>query len=190
MYVNDVSAGKSMAFHRVAPIHPRNDNDRTLPHERGAVQYSTHRMQLLIQRIWDTNPECVIGSLYVDGAVEAFTLELPLSFEGCSNVHNKTCIPAGQYTVERLFSPHFNRMMPHIVPVPDRDNIMIHFGNTAKDTDGCLLLGKTRISDRMIGESVIAFEELESKLDSAWANHEEITIEIRNVAFVTTQPSE
>jgi len=141
-------------------------------------------MRLVLQRIWDTNAECIIGSLYVDDAVECFTLELPLSFEGCANVHNKTCIPAGQYTVQRLFSPHFNRMMPHIVPVPDRDNIMIHFGNTAKDTDGCILVGEHRLSDTMIGNSLDAFEALEPKLENAWANNEEITIEIRNVSFV------
>ena len=146
-------------------------------------------MNLLCQRIWDTNPECIIGSLYADGASECFTLELPLSFEGLQNVHNKTCIPAGQYTVERLFSPHFNRMMPHIIGVPDRDSIMIHFGNTAANTDGCILVGETRINDSMIGSSIDAFDTLEAKLDNAWSNNEEITIEIRNVAFVTEEKS-
>lgn len=141
-------------------------------------------MELLLQRIWD-DPECVIGSMEIDGSPECFTLEKPLLFEGQENIHCKTCIPEGRYPVISSYSPKFGRMMPHINAVPNRFHIMFHWGNQASNTDGCVLVGETRVNDTMIGMSRNAFEELDGKLKSAWANSEEIWLEIRNVKFVT-----
>ena len=131
------------------------------------------------------SPECIIGTLAIDGASECFTLELPLLFDGQENIHNKCCIPEGRYEVMRLYSPHFGQMMPHIVNVPGRDNIMFHWGNTAADTDGCILVGQQRNSETMLGESRAAFDEFEPKLETAWANNEQIFVTIKNIAFVT-----
>jgi Steigviridae/Suoliviridae L,D-carboxypeptidase/transpeptidase len=140
-------------------------------------------MQLTLQRLTD-NDECIIGALYVDGATQCFTLELPLLFQGQQNVPCKTCIPSGTYEVDRLYSPHFQKMMPHVVNVPGRTEVEIHVGNAAKDILGCIVVGETRISDVMIGDSVAAFADLEAKLANAWANTEQIWLTIKDIQFL------
>jgi hypothetical protein len=141
-------------------------------------------VELLVQRIHE-NAECVIGSLSIDGAAECFTLEKPLQFDGRDNVPDKTCIPEGRYRVSSQYSLKFSRMMPRLVDVPGREAIEIHWGNSADDTDGCILLGEVRLSDTMIGESKAAFAAFEPKLEQAIANNEEIWITVKNPQFVT-----
>lgn len=141
-------------------------------------------MELLLKRL-SSNAECVQGVLYVDGATEAFTLELPLQYDGQENVPNKTCIPPGTYAMDREFSPHLNRMVPKLLDVPERTEIEIHVGNSCDDSLGCILLGNTRISDVMIGESRIAVAAFYEKFDAALSAGEKVTIEIQNPAFVT-----
>ena len=141
-------------------------------------------MELTVQRTWESQ-ECLIGTLSIDGATECFTLELPLQFDGQENIHNKCCIPEGRYEVMKLYSNHFGQMMPHIVNVPGRDHVMFHWGNTAANTDGCILVGQQRNSDTMIGESLAAFKEFEPKLETAWANNEQVFVTVKNIAFLT-----
>lgn len=140
-------------------------------------------MQIILQRLWD-NAECVQGVLYIDGTQEFFTLELPLLFDGQENVPNKCCIPAGTYSVERLYSSHFNRMVPHVANVPGRSEVEIHPGNTASDIRGCILLGEFRLSDTMVGNSKEACEAFELKFDAALANNEGVNITIKDIQFV------
>lgn len=141
-------------------------------------------MEMTLQRL-TSNRECVIGTLYLDGATECWTLEDPLLYDDTANVRGQTCIPEGRYKVVSLYSPKFGRMMPHLDEVPGRSQIEIHWGNTSMDTQGCILVGQDRLSDTMIGESRAAFSELEPKLNQAWANEEDVWIEVRAPAFVT-----
>lgn len=143
-------------------------------------------MQLLLQRL-SGNSECTMGALSIDGASQCFTLELPTQFEGQQNVPLKTCILAGDYEVDRLYSPHFQRMMPHLVNVSRRTEVEIHIGNKAEDIRGCIIVGELRISDTMIGESAIAFEALDRQLEAAWANGERIYIKIEDIQYVNSQ---
>lgn len=64
------------------------------------------------------------------------TLELPW----LGNVRERSCIPTGEYSVIRAESPKFGRCY-YIKDVPGRDGILIHVGNTLKDTRGCILPG-------------------------------------------------
>ena len=60
----------------------------------------------------------------------------------CSSLENLSkAIPPGEYTVKNLYSPKFGRMMLRLVNVPDRSGILIHQGNYAKDSLGCILVG-------------------------------------------------
>lgn len=52
-----------------------------------------------------------------------------------------TAIPAGTYEIRDTYSPRFKRMMLEVVGVPGFQGIRIHSGNTADDTDGCLIPG-------------------------------------------------
>lgn len=65
-----------------------------------------------------------------------YTLELPY----INNQNNISCIPTGQYIIKKHSSPKFKSCFL-ITNVKDRTDILIHAGNTTKDTHGCILVG-------------------------------------------------
>lgn len=89
-----------------------------------------------------------IGELYLNGKYFSNTLEDPVrdySKEGYK-VYGNTAIPYGTYKVVLDWSPKFskrygNRKVPRLLNVPDFEGILIHSGNTNKDTSGCILVG-------------------------------------------------
>lgn len=81
-------------------------------------------------------------------------------------VQDKTAIPAGRYRVVVAFSPHFQRDLPHLVDVPGYDGILIHPGNTAEDTKGCILPGYSHYVNT-VGRSRAAFEDLFALIQAA-----------------------
>lgn len=56
-------------------------------------------------------------------------------------VPGATAIPAGTYEIRDTWSPRFRRMMLEVIDVPGFRGIRIHSGNTADDTEGCLIPG-------------------------------------------------
>lgn len=52
-----------------------------------------------------------------------------------------TAIPAGTYEIRDTYSPRFNKFMLEVVGVPGFQGIRIHSGNSADDTEGCLIPG-------------------------------------------------
>lgn len=102
-------------------------------------------LTLNLTRQWFTaNSTC--GVLDIMGIFQCYTLELPSGL----------CIPPGTYQISLYPSPKFGRMMPLLNEVSGRTNIEIHWGNTAADTDGCILIGDTHSPD-FIGNSREAF---------------------------------
>lgn len=74
-------------------------------------------------------------------------------------------IPAGTYDLNFTYSPHFNRIMPHII-VPSRDQaaggdagIRIHWANFPAQLDGCIAVG-TMVYGDSIDQSLIPFNQL------------------------------
>lgn len=131
-------------------------------------------MELKLVRTWLTEAS-TIGVLYVNGATECFTLELPWK----DNLPDVSCIPAGTYDVLLQFSPRFNRIMPHLQAVPNREDILLHWGNFPADTEGCILVGEKRGNDSVL-DSVEAFSEFFPKLQAAADASEPITITVVN----------
>jgi hypothetical protein len=80
-------------------------------------------------------------------------------------VYGKTAIPAGAYDIVITMSPRFKRRLPRLVGVPGFEGILIHPGNTAKDTEGCLLPG-TAYNDQGVLNSRVAFDALFKKIDA------------------------
>lgn len=64
-----------------------------------------------------------------------YTLENPLRSTDKDNR-----IPAGTYAC-RPYNGQKYKDVYEVMNVPNRSAILIHWGNTAKDTEGCLLLG-------------------------------------------------
>jgi hypothetical protein len=110
-----------------------------------------------------SDEHCTEGELLFNGEHQAFTLE-PVVRD--VKIQNETAIPAGTYNVTLTFSPHFNRTLPLINDVPNFEGVRIHPGNTAADTEGCLLVGMNAGNDS-IANSRVAFDALYAKLEAA-----------------------
>lgn len=118
-----------------------------------------------------------IGSLYVNGRWQCYTLE-DAKRTG-PKVPGQTCIPAGLYKLIVSFSNRFKRDLPLLVAVPEFEGVRIHPGNTDKDTEGCILVGRAKAVDR-IYNSADAFNNLWPQILDAWTRKEEITIELKD----------
>lgn len=101
------------------------------------------------------NDAGTFGKLFINDVFFAYTLEdVERNLNGdCSKkVQNQTAIDKGKYEVVLNFSERFQKYMPQVLNVPCFNGIRIHGGNTAADTEGCILVGadsdmKTRIGN-------------------------------------------
>lgn len=96
-------------------------------------------MKLTLKRNFK-GADYTIGKLYIDGHYFCDTLEDTIR-PANKKIAGKTAIPAGNYKVIKSYSPRFKKILPEILNVPNFTGVRIHAGNTAKDTDGCVLLG-------------------------------------------------
>jgi len=101
---------------------------------------------------------------------------MPLDEIKAGKVHGKTAIPSGTYQVAITFSNRFKKYLPLLINVPGFEGIRIHPGNTAADTEGCLLPGEFR-NHNQVTNSKKAFTKLFEKL-KAVEKKEKITITI------------
>lgn len=94
-----------------------------------------------------------IGKLYIDGVYFCETVEdkdrgLDDSMEESTiksrKVYGETAIPLGTYKVEITYSPKFKKNLPLLYNVKGFEGIRIHSGNTAKDSLGCIIVGKNK----------------------------------------------
>ena len=108
--------------------------------------------------------------LFIDGEFFCYTLEDVVREQ---KIYGKTAIPYGKYEVVITYSPRFQKNMPLLKNVPNFEGVRIHTGNTANDTEGCILVGKSKGYD-FIGGSRNAFNELMERIKG-----QKLTIEIR-----------
>jgi len=123
---------------------------------------------------YDRNERRTIGQLHIDEVWECYTLEDPVR-EG-PKIPGKTAIPTGRYRVsmtvsERakrggLWTPDPKFRLPLLEEVPGFEGIRIHSGNTPENTEGCILVGKTKAADS-IGSSRDALTALLPKIQAA-----------------------
>lgn len=79
------------------------------------------------------------GVLFVDSLPFCNTLEPPVGKKvkygkGC-------CVAPGIYSIDFHYSSKFGKYMLTLCGVRGRSGILIHSGNTPKDTVGCILVG-------------------------------------------------
>jgi hypothetical protein len=120
-----------------------------------------------------TDSNATLGQLTLEDGTTFYTLELPIK-DGLAG----SAIPTGTYSITITFSPHFNRLMPLINGVPNRSEIRIHPGNSARDTEGCVLVGDAESSD-FIGQSDAAFNQLFPRIETAINAGEEVVITVQ-----------
>ena len=129
-------------------------------------------MQIRVVRKEYTS-KSTIGEFHVDGGFECFTLEDRVR---ATKVPGETAIPAGTYEVSVTWSNRFKRPLPLLMNVPGYEGVRMHTGNTDADTEGCLLVGRTRSPDA-VGESRLAFDALFPRIQAA-AQREKVFLEI------------
>lgn len=105
-------------------------------------------MKLTLKRIFK-GENYTIGRLFLDGKYFCDTLEDTVRDDGLK-VYGKTAIPAGTYDIELCASYRFQRLMPRLLNVPNFSGVLIHWGNTEDDTDGCILVGQNKIKGKVI----------------------------------------
>lgn len=141
-------------------------------------------MKLLLERKWPKSTY-TIGRLYVDGELFCNTLEDRVAdinkngvFDGDEKkIYSETAIPYGTYKVVYEWSPRFGRNLPRLLNVPSFSGILIHSGNTAKDSSGCILVGLNKQIGRLERSRYFS-DELNKRVDAAQRRGEPITIDI------------
>lgn len=115
-------------------------------------------MLIEVKRLYK-KAEYTIGKMYIDGEYFCDTLEdtdrglkqgMSLSELKEMKEYGKTAIPTGEYMVAVTFSNRFEKWLPLIHPVPVFEGVRIHSGNTASDTEGCILVGKNKAKGKVL----------------------------------------
>lgn len=133
-------------------------------------------MNITVKRIFK-GPKYTIGKLSIDGHYFCDTLEDSVRPAGVK-IPGRTAIPAGKYQIEITESIRFNRLMPIIKDVPGFSGVRIHSGNTAEDTEGCILVGFNRVKGKVL-DSRKTFQKLFKILIVAVRGGETLEVEIK-----------
>lgn len=123
-----------------------------------------------------------IGKLYLNGVYFCDTLEdtdrgltqgMPLQKIKDLKIKGATAIPKGKYKVTmNVVSPKFSKRatyqfcqgkLPRLLNVDGYDGVLIHIGNTAKDTEGCILVGQNKVVGQVIN-STVTFKKLYAEM--------------------------
>lgn len=114
-----------------------------------------------LHRIIIKGASCTMGRLILNGNYLCDTLEPPsMGFSATSSLERirnakkrqKIAIPSGLYRLQMGFSPRFSPrpfykacgggLLPRVLSVPAFSGVLIHCGNTIRDTLGCVLVGR------------------------------------------------
>lgn len=127
-------------------------------------------MKILLKRI-AKKPKYTIGRLSIDGTYQCDVIEDTdrgltdkMSLEEIKNkkVYGETAIPTGTYKVTLdVVSPKYSKSpfyqtyanggrVPRLLNVKGFDGVLIHTGNSEKDSLGCLLVGQNKVVGQVI----------------------------------------
>lgn len=145
-------------------------------------------------------PNYTIGKMSIDGQYFCDTLEDrdrglkqsdSLAVIRRIKIPSETAIPKGKYQVTlgvrslKYMQPKYSAQyafcgayLPRLINVPGFDGILIHIGNTNKDTAGCLLVGENKQVGRVLN-STATFQRLYKILKNATNEGRRIWIEIK-----------
>jgi len=141
-------------------------------------------VQLRLER--EPSNGATFGRLFVDGVFFCHTLEDRVRERAGEpvkawKVPGDTAAPAGLYELIVTYSPRFKRPLPLLVDVPGFSGVRIHAGNSAADTEGCILVAEERLpASRRLRKSRPALQRLLRAIDAAVEAGELIAIRIVN----------
>jgi len=138
-------------------------------------------IKLLLKRI-ARRPMYTIGKMYINGEYFCDTLEdadrglsqgISLEANKLRKVKGKTAIPTGTYkitldVVSNRFSKQkayqfCNGKVPRLQEVPAFEGVLIHIGNDANDTEGCILVGENKQVGKVLN-STATFRKLYERI--------------------------
>jgi len=125
-------------------------------------------LSLTLMRIAYDLKRGTAGRLYVNTSFFCSTIERPdLNADGIQgNEQGQSCIPAGDYVCKRTWYYKGGYETFEVTNVPGRSRILFHVGNTAKDVQGCIALGRAVPGDPfVVVNSRATFKEFMSKLE-------------------------
>lgn len=117
-------------------------------------------MKILVKRTF-LGDTYTIGHMYINGVYFCDTLENPVRdtnkngvFDnGEKKIAGDTAIPYGTYPVTVDVSPKFKRELPRLAGVSEFEGVLIHRGNTTKNTAGCILVGENKVKGKVINST-------------------------------------
>jgi hypothetical protein len=148
-------------------------------------------MELILERI-AKRKNYTIGHLYIQRRVDGeylagtenqyFCDTLEPTWRDYANgaykVKGRSAIPEGRYAVVISWSPKMQAWLPILLGVPNFKGIRIHAGNTAKDTEGCILVGKNKLVGQVV-DSRIWLHRLKQKIVEAKERGEAVRITVK-----------
>lgn len=152
-------------------------------------------MELILKRI-ALKPQYTIGKLYIDGVYICDTLEDQVRdlnkngrFDnGEKKVYGETAIPYGTYEITmKVKSPKFAQKsayawcggyLPRLLNVPEFEGVLLHAGNTAEDSHGCLLVGENKAVGKVLNSMATLRYKVYPPLNKASSNGERIIIKV------------
>ena len=154
-------------------------------------------MELILERI-AKRKSYTIGRLYIAQEIRHPGLRQPLTEglqicdtleptwrdykHGAYKVKGRSAIPEGRYAVVITYSPKFKQWLPILLggPVFNKQwqGVRIHAGNTVKDTEGCILVGKNREVGKVL-DSRIWLHRLKQKIVEAKDKGESVWLTVK-----------
>lgn len=156
-------------------------------------------MKILLERIF-TCEDYTIGHLYIDGKYVCDTIEdcdrgltqyMSEKEIAEKKVYGKTAIPSGKYSITmNVKSPKYSNSkykwaakydgyLPRLENVPGFEGVLMHVGNTANDSLGCILVGENKVKGQVINSTTTFHNLMDNYLWIARQCGEKITIEIK-----------
>lgn len=156
-------------------------------------------MKIQVKRI-ALKDKYTIGHMYINGTYVCDTLEDKVrdlnkngKFDnGEAKVPNETAIPYGTYDVTmNVRSPKYSNFakypyvkkydayMPRLQNVSSFEGVLIHAGNTADHTSGCILVGLNKVKGQVIQSQAVWTNLMDKYFWPAKKKGEKITIEIK-----------
>lgn len=153
-------------------------------------------MELILKRRFK-GPKYTIGSLYINKEYFCDTMEdkdrdlnNSMTEEEIKRikVYGETAIPYGTYKVDmntispkfkdRSWAKPYGGKLPRLLNVKGYEGVLIHVGNTAQDSLGCILVGENKQVGRVIN-STATFNKLMNILLKVKLKEEEVEIIIK-----------
>lgn len=136
----------------------------------------------------DISSSCTFGKMYINGKLQCNTLE---DVQRDFKIKGETAIPKGNYNItlrneggkNEIYKKKFgsqHKGMLYLNNVANYEYVLIHIGNTKKDTEGCILVGLGRdIGSNSITQSTDAYKLIYPTIANAIMSKEKVELIIK-----------